>query len=190
MDPLLVSLDRGALELHMPITRDDALITPDFRFISVDNRDKAAPLNLAIRVTSNGDTCVDNRGRKAPILALTDPFSEASYLLKPGQHVLFEHGSLKEVVDTELTSCGCPPAQSLSLADAAIRGLPKKKGKSQPDPTAFPAAVSEGLAPASPLPAEKPGTTHVQVNSTLTYDPSAPSRRSDSHTHDSGSRCR
>ena len=83
MDPLLVSLDRGGLELHMPITRDDALITPDFRFISMDTRGKAAPLNLAIRVTSNGDTCVDNRGRKAPTLALTDPFSQASYLLKP-----------------------------------------------------------------------------------------------------------
>ena len=56
MDPLLVSLDRGAIELHMPVTRDDALITPDFRFISIDLRDKAAPLNLAIRVTPNGDT--------------------------------------------------------------------------------------------------------------------------------------
>ncbi len=175
MDPLLVSLDRGALELHMPFTRDDALITPDFRFISIDTRDKAAPLNLAIRVTPNGDTCVDNRGRKAPTLALTDPFSQASYLLKPGQHVLFEHGSLKEVVDSESSSCGCPPAQSLSLADAAIRGLPKKKGRSQPDPTTFPAAVSEGLTPASPVPAEKPGSTHVQVNGTLTFDPSAPS---------------
>ena len=174
MDPLLVSLDRGALELHMPITRDDALITPDFRFISVDTRDKASPLNLAIRVTPNGDTCVDNRGRKAPTLALTDPFSQASYLLKPGQHVLFEHGSLKEVVDTESSSCGCPPVQSLSLADAAIRGSSRKKNKSQPDPTAFPTAASQGLAPAFPLPAETAGSTHVQVSGTLTYDPSSP----------------
>ncbi len=164
--PLLISLDRGALELRMPITSDDVFLTPDLRFVAADARNKPAPLDLAIRVAPGGDTCVESRGKKAPTLQITDTFGQAAYLLKPGQHVLFEHGSLTEVVDHESSPCGCPPPQSMSLADAALRGK-GKAGQSFP----FPAAVSEGLAPASPLPPEKSGEVHTQVAGTLTYDP-------------------
>ncbi len=168
--PLLISLDRGALELHTSISRNDALITPDLRFVSVDTRDKPAPLDLALRITPNGDTCVENRGKKAPTLGITDAFGQSAYLLKPNQHVLFEHGSLKEVVDTETSPCGCPPA--LSLADAALSSGTDKKKNSDPYP--FPAAVSQGLAQPTPPPADKPGQTNVQVTGTLVYDPTAP----------------
>ena len=162
LDPLLIALDRGSLELQMPFTRDDALITPDLRFTSADPHDKPAQLSLALRVTPNGDTCVENRGKKSPNLTITDAFGQSSYLLKGGQHVLFEHGSLKEVVDTESSPCGCPPPQSVSLADAAVRG------------GTFPAAVSQGLATPTPIPQDKPGDTQVQVSATLTYDPANP----------------
>jgi hypothetical protein len=165
--PLLISLDRGALELRMPISADDVFLTPDLRFVAADARNKPAQLDLAIRVAPGGDTCVENRGKKAPTVQITDTFGQAAYLLKPGQHVLFEHGSLNEVVDHESSPCGCPAPQSMSLADAALRG--KGKG-SQSFP--FPAAVSEGLAPASPLPPEKSGEVHTQVAGTLAYDPS------------------
>ena len=43
---------------------------------------------------------------------------------------MFQHGSLREVVDQEKESCGCPPAPS------------ETKGND------FPLAQSEGLAPA------------------------------------------
>ena len=162
--PLLVSLDRGALELRMPITADDAFITPDLRFVAADARNKSAPLDIAVRVAPDGDTCVENRGKKAPTLQITDTFGESAYLLKPGQHVLFEHGSLKEVVDHETTPCGCPSNQGLSLADSTVHGKPS--AKSFP----FPAAVSEGLAPPPSPPPDKAGATHVQVDGTLTYD--------------------
>jgi hypothetical protein len=165
--PLLISLDRGALEIRMSISADDAFMTPDLRFVAADARNKPAPLDLAVRVTSNGDTCVENRGRKAPTLQITATFGPSAYLLKPGQHVLFEHGSLTEVVDRETSPCGCPSSQGLSLADAAVRG---KGGKSFP----FPAAVSEGLAPPTPLPPDKQGTVITQVDSTLTYTPPEP----------------
>ena len=38
---------------------------------------------------------------------------------------MFEHGSLKLVMDRETTPCGCPPdekPEGMSLADAALRG--------------------------------------------------------------------
>ena len=177
-DALLLALDRGAMEIQMKARSGDVLMTPDLRFTFGDVGSGGAPLDLQIRVSTNGDTCVDNRGHGAPTLKIADAFGEASYELKPGQHVTFEHGSLREVVDKETVPCGCPPAEKgMSLADGLLTGG-ASGGRVTPEQAAaahpFPEAVSEGLAPPSPLPAETPGETHVQVATTLQYDPSAP----------------
>ncbi len=171
-DSLLLALDRGAMEIHMKAAANDVVMTPDMRL----SMGGAGDLDLRMRVTRNGDTCIENRGRKAPTLNITDAFGEASYQVKPGQHVLFEHGNLREVVDRETTPCGCPPLEKpgVSVADAILSGgktTPKQTAAAQP----FPAAVSEGLAQPAPLaPDSPPGATHTQIATTLTFDPSAP----------------
>jgi hypothetical protein len=165
---LLFALDRGSLELRTKTNPGDTLLTPDLRITFSD----AAPLDLQLRVTPAGDTCIDNRGKQGPTLTLTDSFGEATYLLKPGQHVTFEHGSLREVVDHETVPCGCPPDDlppgltQGSIADAILSG-----GSASAHP--FPAAVSGGLVPPSPLPPQPAGQTHTQVSATLNYNPSA-----------------
>src|SRR4051794_7493507 len=90
--PLMLALDRGAVELAARMTASDVVMTPDLRF----TMKSTGPLDLRLRVARNGDTCVENRGAAAPVLNVADQFGEASYEVKPGQHVLFEHGSLKE----------------------------------------------------------------------------------------------
>jgi len=170
---LLLALDRGAIEIRMKAGTGDVVMTPDLRFTPAASGD----LDLRMRVTFNGDTCVENRGRKAPQLNISDAFGESSYLLKPGQHVMFEHGSLREVDDRETTPCGCPPLekspQGTSIADALLRGgesateTPQQAAAAHP----FPAAVSDGLAQPTPVPAETPGERHVQVASTLSFNP-------------------
>jgi hypothetical protein len=164
--PLMLSLDRGAIEVQMAATTSDVIMTPDLRFGIGSN----GPLDLMLRVTSNGDTCVENRGANAPILTGSDAFGESSYNLRPGQHVLFEHGSLKEVVDNESSSCGCPPAPTpgLSLADAALKAGSTKQAAEAQHP--FPAAVSNGLAPVAAVPQAPEGVVHAQVATTLNYD--------------------
>jgi hypothetical protein len=174
-DSLLLALDRGAMEIRMKAATSDVVMTPDLRFTLAE----AGPLDLRMRVTFNGDTCVENRGHKAPQLNVSDAFGETSYLLKPGQHVMFEHGNLKAVMDRETTPCGCPPEEKrpagMSLADAALRGgqsapvTPAQAAAAHP----FPAAVSDGLAQPDPGQPETPGVRHVQVSSTLRYDPGA-----------------
>ena len=170
--PIMIALDRGAMEIQTELGLTDSILTPDLRFISLDARDHQRPLDLAIRVTPNGDTCVDNRGKKAPTLIIADAFGEKTYQLKAGQHVLFEHGSLKEVVDRETSDCGCPPdaPAGVSIADASGNQVRPDAG----DPHPFPTAISQGLAqPATPSP-EAPGETHVQLATTITLDPSTP----------------
>jgi hypothetical protein len=172
-ESLLLGLDRGAFEIKTDARAGDVVMTPDLRF----TLSEAAPLDLEMRVTSAGDTCVDNRGHHAPTLKISDSFGESTYELKPGQHVTFEHGSLKEVVDKETVSCGCPPddLKRGSLADAMVAGGGKRltpAEKSAADHP-FPAAVSDGLVAPSQVPPQAPNVTHVQVAATLAYDPNA-----------------
>jgi len=173
--PLLLSLDRGAVEIQMTATANDAVMTPDLRFALR----AGGPLDLRLRVARNGDTCVENRGPEAPTLAVSDPFGEALYELRPNQHVLFEHGSVHEVVDHETTPCGCPDTSGMTIADALIApgAVPGPGGKSSSPAEAehpFPAAVSEGLAPAPEVPQAPPGQVHAQVTETLTYNAEPP----------------
>ena len=104
-DTLLMGLDRGSMEIRMKAKSGDVVMTPDLRFTMA----AIGQLDLQMRVTTNGDTCVDNRGKGAPTLRISSAFGDASYEVRGGQHVLFEHGNLREVVDHESTSCGCPP---------------------------------------------------------------------------------
>jgi hypothetical protein len=172
---LLFGLDRGAIELHTDSSPQDVILTPDIRF----TLEHPGHYDLRLRVTPNGDTCVENSGTAAPVLTLADPFSGASYRLIPGQHVLFEHGSLREVVDNERSPCGCPPAPMPSQQVAAT---PSANPAQPATPTTaaaehpFPAAASVGLAP-TPSPARTPtpaGQQQTQVATTLSYDAAHP----------------
>jgi hypothetical protein len=163
--PLMLALDRGAIEVKMTATTRDVVTTPDLRFTMRGD----GPLDLQIRVTRNGDTCVENRGAKAPMLNIADQFGEGTYELQAEQHVLFEHGSLKEVVDHERSSCGCPPEPTMTVADSLLgpttsSGAATEKTAAEAHP--FPAAVSAGLAPAT-VPQAPAGAVHTQVSAAL-----------------------
>jgi hypothetical protein len=170
--PLLFSLDRGAIEIQMKATPADAVMTPDLRFAA----QSSGPLDLRLRVARNGDTCVENRGVGAPTLAVSDPFGEGAYQLLAGQHVLFEHGSMHEVVDHESSPCGCPDAEGMSVADALLASGALNRGSAAPEAAKavvehpFPAAVSEGLAPAPEVPQVAPGAVQPQISDNLAYN--------------------
>lgn len=200
--PLMLALDRGAIELATRITTSDVVMTPDLRFTIKS----AGTLDLRMRVARNGDTCVENRGAAAPVLNVADQFGEASYEVRPGQHVLFEHGSLKEVVDNESEPCGCPAAPVTSVADAGVTGatvaapgsaVAAKTAAAEQHP--FPAAQSAGLAPVSGPPQTPAGAVHAQVSTTLSYgangaatgadgEPASDTNPSVSSTQDAGAK--
>jgi hypothetical protein len=176
---LMLGLDRGAIEAHYETSKySDVLMTPDLRIL-ISGPGEA---NLAIRVSSQGDTCIDNRGPSAPYITVTSQLEGGLYRVQPGQHVSFQHGSLREVVDTEHEPCGCPAP--VSVADAgtsapvgAAPGHPVGGPSSTPADTAFPLAVSEGLAkPPMPstTPVAAPGEVHAQVAVPFRYNGNLP----------------
>lgn len=156
--PLLLSLDRGAIEIQMTATPTDSLMTPDLR-LTVRSQ---GPLDLRMRVARNGDTCVENRGFSAPTLAVSDPFGESMYELQPNQHVLFEHGSVHDVVDHETTPCGCPDEKGMSIADALLA-----------PPAAIASVKPAASAPAAPLTTAPPAPVAPVAVTPPTPTPSA-----------------
>jgi len=166
---LLFALDRGAFELRTASQPQDVILTPDLRFTLAG----PGALDLRLRVTPNGDTCVDNAGIGAPTLQVADVFTDATYRLTPGQHVLFEHGSLKEVVDRETSACGCP-VEAVPQSIAVTPGQPTTPALAEAQHP-FPAAVSQGLAAPSLVDNSSPvGEKHTQVSAILNYGTNQP----------------
>jgi hypothetical protein len=136
---LLMAMDHGAVEMSYASMADlknaDTLLTPDFRILISG----PGTADVKVRLGNKGDTCVDNSNSNGPYIVVSSVFEGGAYRVQPGQRVMFQHGSLHEVVDQEKEPCGCPPSES--------------KGNE------FPLAQSMGLAPvpkAPPAPAVNP----------------------------------
>lgn len=149
---LMMTFDRGALEANFQTGKNsDLILTPDFRILISG----PGTAQLQVRLGAHGDTCVDNRGSNAPYVTVSSVFGGGAYRVQPDQRVMFQHGSLHEVVDNERESCGCPP-----------------EGSKTPEDNAFPVAQSEGLAP---LPAPPPnalakGVQSAEASAQFGYD--------------------
>jgi hypothetical protein len=130
---LLMAIDHGAVEMSFANTsanesNADVLLTPDFRILIGG----PGASEVKVRLGNGGDTCVDNSGADAPYVVVTSLFAGGLYRVQPGQRVMFQHGSLSEVVDQETEPCGCPPPPAAAESNE------------------FPLAQSEGLAPTPP----------------------------------------
>ncbi len=129
---LMMAFDHGAVEASFATGRNsDILMTPEFRILIGG----PGAADVKVRLGQHGDTCVDNAGVNAPYVLVTSVFEGGDYHVQAGQRVMFQHGSVHEVVDQEKESCGCPPPL-------------------QPGTNEFPLAQSAGLAP---LPKPAPG---------------------------------
>lgn len=146
---LMMALERGALEANFATGKNaDVILTPDLRIL-ISGPGVAA---VRVRLGEKGDTCVENRGPDAPYVLVSNNFSGGAYRVQADQRVLFEHGSLQEVVDNEPESCGCPP-DPVSVTQA----------------NAFPEAQSAGLTPAAPAVTKAP-----EIGATLSREDAPP----------------
>ena len=156
---LLMALDRGALEANFATGKNsDVILTPDFRILI------SGPgiAQVKVRLGAKGDTCVDNRGPNAPYVTVSSVFDGGAFRVQENQRVMFQHGSLQEVVDNEKESCGCPPEQP----NSAHTNGPGND---------FPVAQSEGLAPPPTLPK---APTAPEITTQLAYPNPGPAEAS------------
>ncbi len=180
---LMIALDRGALEAHyLPGPYSDVILTPDLRILISG----PGQVDLSLRVSNQGDTCIDNHGDHAPYVVASSLFEGGAYRVQPNQRVLFNRGSLQQVVDNETESCGCPPpepvptpttivgvgAPGATLRSATQSTLPRPDKTSTAAQNPFPTAESEGLKPPpSPAtPVVPAGQVHTQITVPLVYN--------------------
>ncbi len=157
---LMMAMDHGALEMSFATSHNaDILLTPDFRILI------GAPgaAEVKVRLGQKGDTCVENAGANAPYVLVTSVFDGGDYRVQPGQRVMFQHGSLSEVVDNEKEPCGCPPplhpgTNEFPLAQSAgLAPLPKPDpGLAPPNSAPMPIAPLVYTAPKPPAPEAPP----------------------------------
>ena len=148
---LMLALDHGAVEASYAAgSNSDVLLTPDFRILIAG----PGAVDVKVRLGDHGDTCIDNPGANAPYVLVSSVFDGGAYRVQPGQRVMFEHGSLHEVVDQEKEPCGCPTAP-------------------RPQSNDFPLAESAGLSLHSPPIQSGPEAAvpadHPQISEPLVY---------------------
>jgi hypothetical protein len=169
---LMLATGAGALEIEYELKQQaaDVMITPDFNVALVG----PGTFHFALGINKKGDTCVKPLVGHASEITFSELLGTGVYKANPGQTMVFRSGKLdgKTALSGE---CGCPPAAPVMRAEA------------QPTPTPIPAneppKPAEQVAIASnettsPLPPDKPGQVHVQVDTPFVFSAKSASGRS------------
>jgi len=175
---LLFSLNTGNLELNYSLgTEADTLLTPDLRLMLPG----PGTVHVAVRVTPQGDTCVQSLPWNVSAITLSETMGDATYQVKQDEAVVFKSGHLNEASHSR-QNCGCqrslpvqvaqappPPAQAPTQPAAATPVAQSKsaetKAATQPQPTPTLAAA--------PLPATPP-EQHLAVEAPFIFKGSDP----------------
>ena len=166
---LMFSMNTGNVEMDYPIgAASDNLLTPDFRLLLPG----PGRLHLALRVSANGDTCVQSLAANSSAVVVSEGMGEESYQVKPNEAVIFNAGHISGAMPTH-ESCGCPKPPPTQVAE--VKSPPTQVAEVQPPPT----QVAEVKPPPTP-PAETPKTdppepqTHMVVDAPFIYRASDP----------------
>src|SRR5271166_768244 len=175
---LLFSLNTGNLELNYALgTEADTLLTPDLRLVLPG----PGTVHIAVRVTPQGDTCVQSLPSNVAAITLSETMGEASYQVKPDEAVVFQGGHLTQASHSR-QNCGCqrtvpvqvaqtqpppvqPQAQPVQTALAAVPSAANTIVAAQPQP-------GQTLA-AAPLPPPAPDQ-HLAVEAPFVFKGSDP----------------
>lgn len=145
---LLFSLNSGNVELNYPLGAEaDQLLTPDLRLLLPG----PGTVHVAVRVTPQGDTCVQSLPWNASAIVVSETMGDATYQVKSDEAVLFKGGHLSEASRSK-QNCGCPTSQPTQVAKAAPPPPPVQPKAAEPMASAPPPAPPEQhLAVAAPF---------------------------------------
>jgi hypothetical protein len=145
---LMFSLNSGNLEMNYPLGASaDTLLTPDLRLLLPG----PGTVHIAVKVTSQGDTCVQSLPGNVAAIVVSETMGDATYQVKPDEAVLFKGGHLSEAAATK-QNCGCPVSPPTQVARVAPRPPPPGESKpTQPAPKPPPPDQNVHIAVSAPL---------------------------------------
>ena len=155
---LMFSKNTGNVEMDYPIgAASDNLLTPDFRLLLPG----PGRLHLALRVSANGDTCVQSLAANSSAVVVSEGMGEESYQVKPNEAVIFNAGHISGAMPTH-ESCGCPKPPPTQVAE--VKPPPPQVAEVKPPPP-----------PAETLKIDPPESqTHMVVDAPFIYRASDP----------------
>jgi hypothetical protein len=167
---LMLSMDAGSIEFDYPVNDlADTLVTPDFKFML------AGPgvFHFALGVNNRGDTCIKPlRGNSASVI-VSEMLGSGVYQVKPDEQLIFAGGKLSGRGALQ-GGCGCPtPAPVMRAESEQPRSEPPMPTE-EPKPSVLAKSVTPSqprIAPdvTAPVPSEKLGTLHMQVEAPLVF---------------------
>jgi len=158
---LMLATGTGALEIEYELKQQaaDVVITPDFNVALVG----PGTFHFALGINKKGDTCVKPLAGNAGAITFSELLGTGIYKSGPNQAMVFRGGKLDG--KTELTAdCGCPAAAPVIRTEAQPKVNPTGE---TPKSAERVAVVSDETT--SPLPADKPGQVHVQVDTPFVF---------------------
>jgi hypothetical protein len=171
---LLFSMGNGAVVIDYRLNRPgtDVLLTPDF------NIQLAGPgaYHLAIGVDKNGTTCMKALPGNGSQVTVNELLGTGVYRSKANEAVSFVGGKLSATAALA-SDCGCPPAAPTMIAKAQPSPAPAAPVEAPPLQPGERVPVANPSDATAPLPADRPGQVHVQVDAPFVYsakgDPNA-----------------
>lgn len=162
---LMFAMNAGTIEIDYTLVQrgSDFVITPDFSI----QLPGPARYHFALGTTQQGDTCVKTLpGNSAP-LQFSELLTAAIYRVGLQDAVLFHGGKLNGKAALIATdTCGCPQdAAPVQTATAPAPGQPPQA--QTPSPAPAPVAINNQGSP--PLPADRPGQVHVEVDTPFVF---------------------
>ena len=158
---LMLATGAGSLEIEYQLKQQaaDVVITPDFNVALVG----PGTFHFALGINKKGDTCVKPLAGNESEITFSELLGTGVYKAGPDQMMVFRGGKLDG--KTALTGeCGCPPAAPVMRAEAQPSPTPASEA---PKPAEQVVVTSNETT--SPLPPDKPGQVHVQVDTPFVF---------------------
>jgi septal ring-binding cell division protein DamX len=141
---LMFSLNSGNLEMDYQLgAAADTLLTRELRLLIPG----PGKLHQAVRVSPNGDTCVQSLPSNATWIVVSETKGDATYQLRPDEAVVFQGGHISGALPTR-QNCGCPAPPPTSVAIATPP--PAEPGPAQPSPMRQPVVANEHVSVEAP----------------------------------------
>jgi hypothetical protein len=165
---LMLATGAGAIEIDYQLSQQfaDVVITPDFNVMLVG----PGTFHFALGVNKRGDTCMKPLPGNASEVTFSELLGTGMVKTQPNQSVVFRGGKL-DPPEALTGECGCPPTAPVLRAEAqpspppAPLPVPPNSADSKP---AGRVAVASN-EPTSPLPPDRPGQVHVEVDAPFVF---------------------
>lgn len=159
---LMLAAGVGMVEIdyHLDQQQFDVIVTPDFNVQLIG----PGTFHFALGVNKQGDTCVKALAGNTSGVVLSELLGPGTYKTRADEAALFLGGKLRQY-STPTEECGCSAPTPVMRAEVGAAE------QQEPRPEQTTSSVTD------PLPPDRPGQVHVEVEAPFVFNPRASGAR-------------